>query len=247
MEQGRQRQQRQQAKALERRQRTGKPSAVTIQPRSATEALWLRSKGGSRQDLEGLITQGMLYAYLARFQDAERLYDEVQRRFPRDPRIRLGQSNIRMLAGDYSPVVWASGMPGGPSGPREGKPAWQGQSIPGQALLIWEDWHKPWIGLGDMLMLGRFVAWAKRQSHATVLLVVSAGMTRLLSSLPGADRLVEAPAPRDGFDQHIRLGFILTVPGCDVTAANLWDGPYLQAEPSIVAQRGRTGPRWWSW
>jgi hypothetical protein len=84
-------------------------------------------------------------------------------------------------------------------------------------------------------VVGRFVAWAKRQSHATVLLVVPAGMTRLSSSLPGADRLVEAPAPRDGFDQHIRLGFILTVPGCDVTAANLWDGPYLQAEPSIVA------------
>lgn len=183
----------------------------------------------------------MLLARHRRFDEALTLTEAALKRYPRHARLMDAQQDIRLLRGDLDPSVWVGRYASRRQCPFQ-QPRWTGEPIPGSSILLWEeDNPKTWFGLGDAVMFVRLAAIVKARSQARVIAGVPRGMTRLFSSLPGVDEIVEPPWPTDGFDCQAQWTAIPALPSCELTAEWLAASvPYLFAETEAVERWSST-------
>lgn len=100
----------------------------------------------------------------------------------------------------------------------QGVPRWQGAEAHGKTLLVWTE-----QGLGDNLMLLRFLPLLKRRGVARLIVYSDPGLVRLVQSIADVDEVVprDRPLPFGRFDLHcpimslpLALGTRLaTIPG----------------------------------
>jgi len=114
-------------------------------------------------------------------------------------------------------------------GKQKAVPQWKGEEMAGKTVLLHAE-----QGLGDTIQFARFAPLvAARGAH--VVLEVQVPLRRLLSCLPGVDRVIAYGEPLPSFDLHcplmsLPLAFdieVETIPG---------DVPYLSAAPSAISE-----------
>lgn len=81
--------------------------------------------------------------------------------------------------------------------PVVGYPQWQGESLQGKAVLVWQE-----QGFGDMIQFGRYLAALKALGAAWITLACAPVLHRLFATVPGIDAVVDghselARAPYD--------------------------------------------------
>lgn len=117
------------------------------------------------------------------------------------------------------------------------KPAWNGGSLEGRTLLVYNE-----QGLGDTLQFARYAPLARRRG-GRVILTCQPPLLRLLRTLQGVDEIIPAgPLSESRFDTHAPL---LGLPGLLGTTLDTVpaDVPYLSPEPDLVERhRGRLPP-----
>jgi hypothetical protein len=108
--------------------------------------------------------------YTGYFSEAETLLAEIKRKAPMSPWVKIHQSAIRQLQGDYSPSTWAAykvvrHLPNAASAGLRlrapfKQPRWDGSPLgPEQTLLVWAYAS----GLGDWLQIYRMFRAVKAQ------------------------------------------------------------------------------------
>ena len=107
------------------------------------------------------------------------------------------------------------------------EPLWDGSALDGRTILLYAE-----QGLGDTLQFIRYVPLVK-QSGGTVVVECQPALVRLLSTMPGIDRLIAYGSPLPDFDVRAPL---LSLPGIiHTTLANVpANVPYLTAEFALV-------------
>ena len=171
--------------------------------------------------------RGKALQALGRLDDAMRSYDTAIRLVSNVPGFRVHRGLCRLLLGDFERGWQDYEHRRAPPHPR-----WP-DTIAGKTVLLTAE-----QGLGDVIMFARYAAMVKA-GGATVLLRVPAPLLRLMTTLPGVDRLL-TDEPAD-FDfacplMSLPLGFG-THPG---------KVPYLSADPALMlrwADRLPTGGR----
>lgn len=116
-------------------------------------------------------------------------------------------------------------------------PVWDGRDAEGRTILIHDE-----QGVGDAIQFARYAAIVRARG-ARVIVECNTQLTRLLSSMPGADEVIGRFSPLPPHDVHVSLlslPHLLGTTLADVPA----DVPYLRAEPELVRRwRERMGPR----
>lgn len=128
---------------------------------------------------------------------------EALRLEPGLERARFALANWLLMRGDYAaglPLYEARFAGEGLSGMYEGLrrrmaafrdlPRWRGEEAPGRSLLAWTE-----QGLGDSLMLLRYLPLLKGRGFARVIAYCDGELERLVRSLPGVDEVVTRAAP----------------------------------------------------
>ena len=118
------------------------------------------------------------------------------------------------LPSNASPRVW---------------PEWSGEPIAGRRILVLDE-----QGLGDVIHFSRYLSLLA-EAGGEVTFHCRKPMHRLLSTLPGAPRLVEAPGPAETFDYEVAL---VSLPRAFKTRADTIPAaiPYLRAEEALIAK-----------
>ena len=118
------------------------------------------------------------------------------------------------LPSNASPRVW---------------PEWSGEPIAGRRILVLDE-----KGLGDVIHFSRYLSLLA-EAGGEVTFHCRKPMHRLLSTLPGAPRLVEAPGPAETFDYEVAL---VSLPRAFKTRADTIPAaiPYLRAEEALIAK-----------
>ena len=183
--------------------------------------------------------------------------EEAMRLAPDLPSVRMSRAHLKMMQGDY-----AAGLPLYEARFQEkalssntyatlqqraaalaGTPRWQGEDAKGASLLVWSE-----QGLGDALMMLRYLPLLKARGVSKVALYCEAPLVRLVRTLAEIDEVIpasEAP-PAGRFDLHcpmmsLPLAFgsrLETIPG---------SVPYLRVPPTgrlAGAARPRVGLSW---
>jgi tetratricopeptide (TPR) repeat protein len=117
-------------------------------------------------------------------------------------------------------------MPGQPRGRPHPAPIWDGQSVPDRIVLVTSD-----DGFGDFIQSCRFVRLASER--ARIVLQVPAELRRLVSDLPGAERVVtmdEGPVPA-AFRCSVTHLIAALAPAPQSALAEV---PYLRVDPATV-------------
>lgn len=110
------------------------------------------------------------------------------------------------------------------------RPRWDGQPIPGQTLLIFDE-----QGFGDTFQFMRMVAWAKERSGARVVLQIIQDQMPFARRMGGADAFVprgELPPEFDQYCEMMSLPMAMGLQLGDLPGTI----PYLAAEPVRVAR-----------
>jgi hypothetical protein len=106
------------------------------------------------------------------------------------------------------------------------QPRWDGSPLGGRTILLYAE-----QGLGDTLHFVRYALWAKARG-GQVVVECQEPLSKLLAACPFVDRLIALGTPLPGFDTHAPL---MSLPGIlKLSAADLWRGPYLSADPRLV-------------
>ena len=81
----------------------------------------------------------------------------------------------------------------------QGAPRWQGEDVSGKALLVWTE-----QGLGDNLMLLRFLPLLKGRGAGRLIVYCDAALVRLVQSMAEVDEVIPRtrPVPFGQFDLH---------------------------------------------
>jgi Tfp pilus assembly protein PilF len=111
-------------------------------------------------------------------------------------------------------------------------PLWQGEALAGRSILVTFE-----AGHGDVIHFSRYVAWLKDAGAVRVDLLCQPGLCRLMTRLPGVDRVMtfDAPWPTDDWDYWVPL---LSLPGRFQTRVDHLPAtiPYLFADDAAVAR-----------
>ncbi len=114
--------------------------------------------------------------------------------------------------------------------PKTGKPQWDGARLPPGRLLIIGD-----QGFGDCIQFGRLIPWAAQLAPAP-LLACSGELTGILRQIPGIGKIVTRWEDTGDYDAYIPLSGLPRLAG--ITTGDLQGGPYLAANPALVAAWG---------
>jgi tetratricopeptide (TPR) repeat protein len=171
---------------------------------------------------------------VARFDEAGACYKKALRLDPGSPDAHFGHATWRLrqgdLAGGFDEFEWRwkcksfaeRGFP---------QPRWDGAPLNGRTVLLYAE-----QGLGDALHFVRYAAHAKRLG-GRVIVECHPALVKLLGC-GGAiaatiDELIAFGAPLPAFDTHAPL---MSLPGIlKLAESQLWSGPYLAADPMLVA------------
>ena len=191
---------------------------------------------------EGETNLGMTLAAMDDYQGAIQCYESVLKRHPEEINAHFYLSLDLLILGDY------------PRGFREfeyrlqlkdsakfdpSQPKWTGEPLVGKTLFLVSE-----QGLGDMIQFVRFAAKVK-QLGGTILFCCIKPLVKLLSNIPGIDRIVPYGDPMPEYDYYAPL---MSVPGIIGTTLeeipSLLSVPYLKPDPDLVAYwKERLGPR----
>lgn len=138
---------------------------------------------------------------------------EALRLDPALARARFAQANLALLQGDYEaglPLYEARFDAGAVSGMYaglraraaafRGTPQWRGEAGAGRTLLVWTE-----QGLGDSLMMLRYIALLKARGFARVVVYCDRELERIVRTIAQVDEVIargEAPPPLQGIDLH---------------------------------------------
>ena len=159
-----------------------------------------RRRPGDRQ------AQAMLVASLraaGRMEQAVAAADAALAGTPGDPELRMQRAMALLALGDYArgfadfAARWDTGEVTRPPAP---EPEWRGGPLTGKRLLV-----LPEQGLGDTILMARFLPGLAAFDPAEVVLAVRAPLLRLFRDLPGVHRLVPADGPRPSADLHLHM------------------------------------------
>lgn len=137
---------------------------------------------------------------------------EALRLDPSHARARFAQANLALLEGDYAtglPLYEARFDPGALSGMYaglraraaafQGTPQWRGEAAAGKTLLVWTE-----QGLGDSLMMLRYLALLKERGFARVVVYCDRELERIIRTIAQVDEVIsrETPPPLQRIDLH---------------------------------------------
>ena len=170
---------------------------------------------------------------LGDFAGAETLLRDALRRHPANAVLRYNLGLLLLLTGRFD-EGWSGFEARFQAGavPMRGfpKPEWRGDALGSRTLLVYAE-----QGFGDMIQFSRFLP-----RNGPVVLEAPRAMTRLLSSLPNAPRIIAAGEALPAFDVVCPMMSLPMRRGMDIASA---PPPYLAAEPDRVARwRAHLGP-----
>ncbi|MGD9723043.1 MAG: tetratricopeptide repeat protein [Pirellulales bacterium] len=160
---------------------------------------------------------------------------------PNYPEVLRNQALVWFLRGDYRRAwpAFESRLACDDFAKREHpQPRWDGSSLAGKTLYVYAE-----QGLGDVLQFARYLPLAAAQAKRVWFEPHEALRPLLVQS--GFDKYLVAPGEQPAFDVHASL---LSLAGHlpDERGEPFWPGPYLQADPRLVAhwrERLRDVPR----
>jgi len=112
------------------------------------------------------------------------------------------------------------------------KPRWQEENLQGKTLLLWTE-----QGLGDNLMMLRYLPLLKEKGAGKILMSCQPALTRIMQNIPAVDRVIGngTPLPLDDFDCHCPMMSLPYVFGTRLeTIPNTV--PYLHVPPAMAAK-----------
>ncbi|WP_084143720.1 DUF6165 family protein [Methylocapsa acidiphila] len=183
---------------------------------------------------EALSSLGVALKEVGRIDEALARFDEALERKPAYADARNNRAGALLLKGklaegfeDFESRWSRSNAP--PQMQISGAPRWNGESVAGKRILVWDE-----QGLGDLIQFSRYLPLLV-EAGAEVTLICRRNMRRLLGSLRGPPRMIDAVDPNEKFDFQCALlslprGFKTTL---DTIPART---PYLTAEPELVAK-----------
>lgn len=113
--------------------------------------------------------------------------------------------------------------------PNVSYPQWQGQSLQGKAVLVWQE-----QGFGDMIQFGRYLAMLKAQGAAWITLACAPVLHRLFATVPGIDAIVDgaaelARAPHDYWTLPLSIPYRM-----GTTLDSIPSAHYLRPDPALA-------------
>lgn len=122
--------------------------------------------------------------------------------------------------------------------PNVSYPQWQGQSLQGKAVLVWQE-----QGFGDMIQFGRYLALLKAQGAAWITLACAPVLHRLFATVPGIDAVVDgnaelARAPHDYWTLPLSIPYRM-----GTTLDSIPPAHYLRPNPDLIEKwRAKLAP-----
>lgn len=132
-----------------------------------------------------------------RYDEAAASYDAAMKLDPAFAHARVNYALFQLLRGDYASgfafyeqryegtdlrhVNFARDM----IGRMHGAPQWQGEPLAGQRLLVWTE-----QGLGDSVMMMRYLPLLKNRGAGRVIVYCSAPLVRLMRAVAGVDEVI---------------------------------------------------------
>lgn len=116
-------------------------------------------------------------------------------------------------------------------------PRWRGEPLNGRRIIVWG------TGYGDDILYARFVP-KLADAGAEVIINCRSRLVRLFRSLPGVKDVLPLETAVVGGDFHVNLAELPALFEAH-RRENIWQGPYLSAEPkSLTATGWRVGLVW---
>lgn len=176
---------------------------------------------------DGLL-RALQYQHEGRLFEADRLYAQMASRRPVHPVLAHTIGGFCLLKGDF-PGAWTMferrlELPYYTHRPfaRLSAPMWDGTPMPRGRLLVFAD-----LGLGDTILLARFLPWVQNRVGALALHANPGTAAFWQKRLPGAE-VKELDDPLPDCDARINMFCLPRLFGAD--AGNMPPAPYLKAE-----------------
>jgi tetratricopeptide (TPR) repeat protein len=179
--------------------------------------------------IEALINRAGALQELRRFDEALATYDHAVALAPDSAAAQANRALLLLLTGDFArgwpAYEWRRKLPGF-DGRVFAAPAWSGEDIAGQRLLIHAE-----QGFGDTIQFARYAPLAAARG-ADVTLAVQASLAPLLADLPGVAVIADRD-PLPPFDRHC---WLLSLPRAFATTLDTIPdgGPYVAAPADRV-------------
>ncbi len=172
---------------------------------------------------------GIAYYDLGRLPEALACFERALALDPNQPEVRRNRALVWLAQGDFAKgwleYEWRFECEGFAKRSYS-QPRWHGSPLAGRTLLVYAE-----QGLGDTLHFIRYVPLVE-QAGGNVLLDVPGPLVPLLTQ-SGFGRFFAGGTPR--FDLHCSLLSLAGMLG-EPTGQPLWRGPYLTADPRLVAE-----------
>ncbi|MEY3201221.1 MAG: hypothetical protein RIR70_771, partial [Pseudomonadota bacterium] len=184
---------------------------------------------------EGWNNLAVLAQKLKRFDEAEKAYQKALTHRPDYAAARCNYGLLCLTVGRFEegwPLYEARYAPDRTVPfPKLSKPQWQGESLEGKGILIWNE-----QGMGDEIQFSRFAKILKARGAKRVGLVCKAPLVSLMRTLEGVDDL-HPEGTKFSIRPYDYWTFPLTIPRyCCPTPAEIPQSfSYLRADPALCA------------
>ena len=215
--------------------------AVTLQAlERLDEALASADRALAREpaSIEALINRAGVLQELRRFDEALAAYDRAVALAPKNAAARANRALLLLLTGDFAQgwpaYEWRRKLPGW-DGRVFAEPAWSGEDIAGQQLLLHAE-----QGFGDTIQFVRYAPLVAARG-AQVTLAVQPPLVPLLAGLPGGAVIADRD-PLPPFDRHCPL---MSLPRIFATTIDTIPGgvPYVAAPTERISAWAPRLPR----
>lgn len=181
-------------------------------------------------DLDVHINMGAVLIELSRLDDALSHYGRAIELSPDYAEPRFQRSIIYLLRGNlgrgFADYEWRQHLRG-KTWVNYRQPRWEGTSLVGRTILLPAE-----QGAGDVLQFIRYVPLVK-QFGGTIVVGCYPNLARLLSTVPGVDRVLETGDKLPQFEVYAALGSLPNILGTTLSTIPA-EVPYLFAEPGLV-------------
>jgi Tfp pilus assembly protein PilF len=153
---------------------------------------------------------GSIFLMQRKLTEAEACLRTALQLNPNDASARYNLSMVALLRGDYREglALYESRFDGLPhelagarvvAGSLKAEARWQGDSLPGKRVLVWTE-----QGLGDSLMMMRYLPMLKERGAGAVTVLCDPALVRVMQSMPGVNEVacrIDAVSP-ESYDAH---------------------------------------------
>ena len=211
---------------------------VTFDRLDAAEAMYLEALRRAPEFADAACGLGALYVLAGRYDDADAQFTRAARTAPQLAELRYNRAILDLARGDfargfdgYRALIETRGDATCMRALASGVPLWNGEVMAGKHLLVAAE-----QGLGDQIMMARFLADVPTMSGARVTVEADARLVPLLARSFPALSIVAAASIRDyaEFDAHVPFTFLPGAFGIADRAELLSGVPYLAARPERI-------------